>query len=200
MFASKNLTTGQLNAVVKRLGGEEGALKLLRDELVVSEAKAKKLLKRLPTTIAVPTMTQFIAADNFIADTSEKAKVKISGLGSAFKTNYLLKIEENKVATEGLAINKLLEYAHDPAIITFLGGEPNVEISLGQFFAAFAKQPNGEKGDLLTNGYANVGYIRDINGVLWSVYGRWVYDGWIFGVHSLGSSRRWHDGVQFLSH
>ena len=35
MFASKNLTAGELNAIVKKLGGEEGARKLLRDELVI---------------------------------------------------------------------------------------------------------------------------------------------------------------------
>lgn len=37
MFASQNLTAGQLNAIVKLLGGEEAAHKFLRHELVVSE-------------------------------------------------------------------------------------------------------------------------------------------------------------------
>ncbi len=32
---AQNLTAGQLNAIVKKLGGEEGALKFLRGELVV---------------------------------------------------------------------------------------------------------------------------------------------------------------------
>lgn len=34
-FASANLTAGQLNAIVKKLGGEENALRFLRGELVV---------------------------------------------------------------------------------------------------------------------------------------------------------------------
>ena len=34
-FASQNLTAGQLNAIVKNLGGEEGALKFLRGELII---------------------------------------------------------------------------------------------------------------------------------------------------------------------
>ena len=38
-FASQNLTAGQLNAIVKKLGGEEGALRFLRGELLVSAAK-----------------------------------------------------------------------------------------------------------------------------------------------------------------
>lgn len=37
-FASQNLTAGQLNAIVKKLGGEEGALRFLRDELTVGVA------------------------------------------------------------------------------------------------------------------------------------------------------------------
>lgn len=37
-FASQNLTAGQLNAIVKILGGEEGALKFLRGEHVVQPA------------------------------------------------------------------------------------------------------------------------------------------------------------------
>lgn len=37
-FASQNLTAGQLNAIVKNLGGEEGALKFLRGELVIQPA------------------------------------------------------------------------------------------------------------------------------------------------------------------
>ena len=38
-FASQNLTAGQLNAIVKKLGGEQDALRFLRGELVVSAAK-----------------------------------------------------------------------------------------------------------------------------------------------------------------
>src|SRR3989338_7648426 len=37
-FASQNLTVGQVNAIVKNLGGEEGALKFLRGELTVQPA------------------------------------------------------------------------------------------------------------------------------------------------------------------
>lgn len=36
-FASAGLTAGQLNAIVKKLGGHDMALRFLRDELSVSE-------------------------------------------------------------------------------------------------------------------------------------------------------------------
>lgn len=38
-FASENLTLGQMNAIVKKLGGEWNALRFLRGELLVSAAK-----------------------------------------------------------------------------------------------------------------------------------------------------------------
>ena len=38
-FASARLTLGQLNAIVKKLGGHDGALKFLRGETVVAEPK-----------------------------------------------------------------------------------------------------------------------------------------------------------------
>ena len=38
-FASANLTVGQINAIVKKLGGEDGAMKFLRGELIVQLVK-----------------------------------------------------------------------------------------------------------------------------------------------------------------
>lgn len=194
-----NLTLGQIEAGINKIGGEEAFMRLLRDELVISEAVAKKLLERLSTTIAVPAIAAFVAGEHFVIDTSSSAKVKVSSLGENFKANFLQKVENGEIAVEYLAINRLLENAYDPAIITALGGEAKVEISLGQFFAAFAKQPNGEAGVLLTNGYANVGYVRDIKGVLWAVRGSWDDDGWDFGACPLDDPHSWLDGNQFFS-
>jgi hypothetical protein len=195
-----NLTLGQIEAGINKIGGEEAFMRLLRDELVLSKAVAKQLLERLSTTISIPAVTSsFTASEHFVVDTSKKAKVKISLLGHNFKANFLQKVESEEVAAEELAINKLLENSFDSAIVTALGGEVKVEITLGQFFAAFAKQPNGEKGALLTNRGANVGYIRDINGVLWAVYGRWNDDGWNFDANPLAHPSYWNEGTQFLS-
>lgn len=183
-------------AIVNKLGGEEGADRFLRNETEVVEKV--KLLKRV-STIELPAVKDFIAADHFVVDTSEKAKVKISYLGDNFRKYFLPKKETGEVAAEELTVNELLEDAYDPAIVTDLGGEEKVEISLGQFFAMFAKQPNGESGQLLTNGRANIGYIRGDDGVLWAVGGRWGGDGWSFGARPLDGPSRWHAGRQVLS-
>ena len=42
-FSSKNLTLGEVNAIVKKLGGEQGARRFLRDELKLADAKATEL-------------------------------------------------------------------------------------------------------------------------------------------------------------
>ena len=201
-FAMKNLTAGQLNAIVKKLGGEEGVLKFLRDELVISEAVVKQLLERLPATIGIPAITSFTANKHFVPDTSRKAKVKISCLSDDFKKHFLAKVDKSKVVAENLVVNRLLKSSLSPGIIAALGGESKVEITIGQFFAVFAKQPNCEDGTLLTNGYANVGYVRNINGVLLVVFGfRWLDNGWFFGARPLDDPEDWYvDGTQFLSH
>ena len=49
-FASKDLTADQLNAIVKKIGGHDMALRLLRDELAVVEIKQPSFLSLVATT------------------------------------------------------------------------------------------------------------------------------------------------------
>ena len=47
------------------------------------------------------------------------------------------------------------------------------------------KQPRGKKGLLLTDGWANIFYVRDKNGVLRAVSVDWNGDGWhVFGCRT----------------
>jgi len=46
-FACQDLTVGQLNAIVKNLGGKEGALRFLRGELVVSPSPIDSVMLKL---------------------------------------------------------------------------------------------------------------------------------------------------------
>lgn len=162
-------------------------------------AGTKSLFERLSTFVALPAVTSFTASENFVINTSSGAKMKINRFCNNFKANFLPKIESGKVAAEDLVVNKLLEHAHVSDIITALGGEAKVEMSLGQFFAAFAKQPNGEAGALLTNGYANAGFVRDVNGVLWVVDGGWSGGGWGFFAYPRDCTCMMRGGFQFLS-
>lgn len=46
LFASQDLTAGELNAIVKKIGGEERARMLLRGELIVTEGVIDSIVRR----------------------------------------------------------------------------------------------------------------------------------------------------------
>ena len=62
-----------------------------------------------------------------------------------------------------------------------------------------AEQGNGEDGILLTNGYANIFYIRDIKGVFWAVGCYWGGDGWDVSADSVGAPDVWDGGNRVFS-
>ncbi|MEA3323517.1 MAG: hypothetical protein U9Q12_04820, partial [Patescibacteria group bacterium] len=61
------------------------------------------------------------------------------------------------------------------------------------------KQGSGEDGHLLTNGYANICYICDCDGVLRAVYCDWYGDGWDVRARSVDVPYAWDDGNRVFS-
>ena len=57
----------------------------------------------------------------------------------------------------------------DGPILAELGGEAKAETTLTEVYSLMEAQKNGENGPLLTNGYANIFYVRDVNGALRAV-------------------------------
>ena len=159
-------------------------------------AQVKKLLQFVTTT-SVAAIESFTAADNFKVDT-KKAATRIYYLGDSFKKHFGRKEEGASEAAE-IKIHKLLEGSLDAPIITELG--PTCEITLGQFFALLSKQGKGESGPLLTNGWANIAYIRDDEDILWAVSARWLQGGggWYVDADSIECPRRWRAVGQVLS-
>lgn len=124
--------------------------------------------------------------------------MKISWLGDNFKKNFLDKVEE-VVAETTLNYHKLKKSSRDILIINELGGEDKAETTLAEMFFQMKKQASGESGVLLTNDYANIFYIRDINGVLWAVYCRWDVVGWYVFADSVEATDDWNAGGQVFS-
>ena len=150
-------------------------------------------------TFIVPATTKpFIAREHFIIDTSKKAKVRISYLGDNFKENFLGKIEES-FAGSTLRYGRLKKSSVDAPIIAELGGEVKAETSLAEMFALMRQQPSGESGALLTNGYANIFYIRDKNRMLWAVYCNWDDGVCNVDAYSVDNPLGWGDGLQVFS-
>ena len=163
--------------------------KLLDEGLPFGVKAVKKLLERLPMVTALTAVTQFVAAEKFCPGKTIDG-IKIGWLGDNFKDHFLSKVESGEVAAEELAVNKLLKNSRDPAIITALGGEEKVEISLGQFWG-FLKTADQK--------FWYVAYIRDTDDVLWAVGARWHGDGLSVAANSLDSPGEWGAVSRFLS-
>ena len=178
--------------------------------LIVNQAELGKILREVfcPAPKALSILSQvgtveangakkFIAKDHFKEDTSRKAEVKISWLGENFKDIFLGKTEED-VENATLTVHRLEKSSLDAPILAELGDR--AETTLTYLYKLLKKQPNGEKGILLTNGYANIFYIRDANkGILWAVHAYWHGAGWFVNAYSVEYPNWWIAGNQVIS-
>ena len=139
----------------------------------------------------VPAIKEFVAKEHF--KLGESAGVKISYLGDNFNDHFLKKREEN-ITEVMLKSFKLTQASLSPPIITALGD--NHETYLAQLWELLKLQPQGETGILLTNGYVNIFYIRDADGILWAVCVRWFGDGWCVYAGSVEDPYWWRAGDQ----
>ena len=157
------------------------------------------LLEPLGTVTIAATAEHFVASEKFVVYTSRKAKVKIAWLGSNFQEWFLGKTE-TPAPEVTLKYGKLTCYALDEEIRKEIGAERD-ETTLAEIYSLMERQANGKQGVLLTNGWANIFYVRDANGVLRAVDVRWrVYDGgWSVVARSVSYPFWWRDGYRVFS-
>ena len=167
--------------------------KSLQEHLKFLLDKSGRVLTSLISSIHVDGAKEFKSADFF---TTSNKSVKIVYLGNTFKSNFLEKIELD-IPSADIKIHDLLKDSLDPRIISELG--QNYETSLYDIVELLKLQPNGGRGLLLTNGCANVFYIRDKNNGLWAVSLRWYGGGWRFEADSVGDAYSWGVGSQIVS-
>ena len=144
--------------------------------------------------VTIPSTTEsFVVSENFICNTGWNAKVKISFLNDGFNEWFFGKIEE-PMAEKDLCYAKSSWSLTDTEIIAELGGEARAKTTLTDMFTLMERQSNVKKGELFTDGRANIFYVRDKNGVLRVVFCRWSTDGWRVFTGSIESSYT-HDDV-----
>lgn len=187
---------GPVEDLLEKLSGEEGeewlgALKKMLRKQNPWDEKKSSLLARV-CSVSVPDIP------NFVMDEVSQKKANIGWLGINFLYDFFGKTEEG-VAQAQLALHRLKKNSLDKPILARLGDK--AEISLAQFIGLIEKQAKGREGVLLVNGYANIAYIGDKNGVIWAVSARW-YSGrgyWEVFTFSCGNPHGWHTGNQIVS-
>ncbi len=176
-FAAKNLTMGQMNALVKKLGGEEGVKRFLAGtvEVIVKSvielvaSMTVKLTERVDPDAFYRTRPGLYVWDGFRTLVVAKAH-PIDPADSVYSIESF-QLTRDAVDDE---IENSLSKSH-------LFGETLVCAVIA---GLIAKQPKGEDGALLNNGYANIFYtgscvvrVRwDADGRRWRV-GAWRRDG-----------------------
>ena len=152
-----------------------------------------RILRPVPRPLAAS--RPFKAEDTFF---NKKSGVKMVEHGGNFTSWFTGSVEED--APEGmLQPFTLTQNAYDNEIITDLGGEEKAEVTLTEIWRLMERQANGGDGILLiTNGYANIFYVRDVNGALRAVDVFWRGAGWNANANALGDDR-WLDDCQVFS-
>ncbi len=154
----------------------------------------------LIATVTVRPMAKFIAMEFFRVNTKKDAPVRISCLGNNFVKWFLGKTEERVDSEVSLRYHNLTSNSLDAPIIAELGGgEAKAETNLAEIAALMEKQGHGESGPLLTNGFANIFYVRDTNGLLRAVYVGWLGGGWDVHANSGTGPIPWDAGSRVFS-
>lgn len=161
----------------------------------------ESILEFLGTTTIAARQQAFVAHDHFIVDTSRNAKVKISHLGFNFAPRFLAgpgKIEP-PIPETTLRYYKLRQATLHAPLIAELGGERNAETTLADAYSLMEKQRDGSPGVLVNTGWANIFYVRDLNGSLCAVNVHWGAGGWDVLAQDIGHRGAWSDGDQVFS-
>ncbi len=158
----------------------------------------KPSLLKLIDTVTIPATAEFVARDKFVRGIGDPATVQISYVGDNFTTWFVPKIERSVAAETSLRYAKLTASTVDAPIRAVIGSEFE-ETTLAQIYTLIERQKNGEKGVFLNNGYANIFYVKDVNGVLRAVDVRWSVSGWHVDAYSVTDPNEWFDGYQVFS-
>lgn len=177
-------------AIVNKMGGEEVAEAYLRGEYAL-----QKVVQSVVTVLS------------FISASVIPALVKSFSVKAHFKQNLTAKVKVSYVDPDihtwlsatvtprygyDLKCFELTKNANDTAVTKGLG--ENYKVDMAAIWAMMSEQPNGEAGNLLNNGYANIFYVE---GCVVDV--RWSGGGWSVYVSRFGGDGDWGAGSRVFS-
>lgn len=199
------LTLGQMEAIVNKLGGMDGAMKFLRDELKLvakngKEAPVRALKKLAPKgTVTVPAVSG--EKDAFF---SGKLGVKVwtsDRFDSVVKSALPSSIT---CAEHQMDVFHLTKNMWDSEIQNELGTKEyrSVEEAVASMTSRIMMWKDGKTNhDLLTNGYANIEHARATDGRIVAVFCYFdsVFGKWDFRCYELDGYGCWSEGGLFSS-
>jgi len=192
-----NQTIDKIQAIWNMVGGEEMVDALIQGRAKL-EVKLIQILNWLGTTTTSATTEKFVAKEKFRLDSEE---VKFYGFYGSFEKDFLSgkgKIEE-PIDSQELRYGNLTKGSVDGPIIAELGGEAKAKTTLSELYDLLKKQSKSEECVLLTNGYANIFYIKDTSGVLRAVRVSRRDDGWYVVACSVENTCDWFAGRRVFS-
>lgn len=193
-----DLSFGQAEALMNKIGGMDGLRKVLSGEWIVgvpggvpggepvAEA-TKNLLELDGQPVRVPASERFVARDKFRID--RDGELPISLIGEDFIAHFLDLVETDVAATT-LKQCVLVEGTIDAPIFHALGGEENAKVPLAHVFA-FLKVADRSKWYFF--------YVADSAGQLWAVDTYWRDGGWDIEAYSVTYPRGWRGGGRVVS-
>lgn len=157
---------------------------------VARRAVAKPIL-RLIQTVQVTAVERFVTREHI-------KEANVGWMGNNFKAHFLDKQEDNVQAGE-LNVHRLEQASLDPPMMAELGEKAT--ISLAHFFQLLTAQSQGQEGALLTDGSANIAYIRGKDGNVRAVRACWDSVGGYWRVYAVSVENRdgWNAGDRVLS-
>lgn len=181
-----SLDLGTIEAVFNKLGGTEGAQRLLRGELVVSESPKLAILNFHEDVLVGPLTKQFVPNESF---KNRPGLYLWNDMSRVLRSAQIVKSAE---ATKSRSFD-LTKDAYDRDIKAELPTKH--EIELWQIAELIGAQEKGEDGSLLTNGYANIFYVAGCAvRVRWDAGRReWFVSDW--GL----DDDQWHRGPRVFS-
>lgn len=142
--------------------------------------KIEKTEAGFPSTpLTVPEKVRASLAN---AKRGDKCEISVADLLALVKEPPISGKTETGLQSTTLAVHELVEASSVVSIIAELGDKH--ETSLAYLWALLKKQPKGEDGPLLTDGYTNIFYIRDATNTLQVVGVSWSSNGW--HIHAFG--------------
>ncbi len=108
---------------------------------------------------------KFFSDKMFKVNTEANAAVKISYMSHAFRYHFG-SIIEGPFPGSVMEGRQLCKDSSDDTILQELGGPKKVAVTNRELFAMLILQPDGEEGQLATDGSTNAFYLINVNGTL----------------------------------